>query len=92
MGRVRGTEGQAASGPAKPTLQASSGHATGGDALSRPWWEYWMTEHTEPFALIDVVLNVFIYIVSFPHLVVLMCQISYHVFFFGGGGGITKVL
>ena len=59
--------------------------------ISRPWWEYWMTEHTEPFALIDVVLSVFIYIVSFPHLVVLMCQISYHVFFFWGGG-ITKVL
>ena len=33
VGRVRGTEGQAASGPAKPTLQASSGHATGVDAL-----------------------------------------------------------
>ena len=35
VGRVRGTEGQAASGPAKPTLRASSGHAIGGDALSR---------------------------------------------------------
>ena len=33
VGKVRGTEGQAASGPAKPTLRASSGHATGGDAL-----------------------------------------------------------
>ena len=34
VGRVRGTEGQAASGPAKPPLRASSGHATGGDALT----------------------------------------------------------
>ena len=33
VGRVRGTAGQAASGLAKPTLWANSGHATGGDAL-----------------------------------------------------------
>ena len=35
VGRVHGMEGQAASGPAKPTLRASSGHATGGDALTQ---------------------------------------------------------
>ena len=45
VGRVRGTEGRAASGLAKPTLRARSGHATGGDA---------MTKHHVPMERLEV--------------------------------------
>ena len=35
VGRMRGTEGQDASGPVQPPLRASSCHATGGDVVTR---------------------------------------------------------